>query len=572
MKKIFFLICLFSGTMANAQMWGLYTLYSVKGTNHAYLIDTNSVVYKTWTFPINSRTGFSSYLVPGDTLVRAVNYPSNIITGSSATGEVQKVDWNNNIVWDYVYSDSTEVIHHDIRPMPNGNVLMLAFDIKSAADMTQAGSSSATTRHMDKIIEVHPTGPTTGTIVWEWKDWDHLCQNYDNTKDNYVSSIVMNPQLLNINHSNSGDFTHMNGIDYNPALDQIAISSYTFSEIFVIDHSTTTAQAAGHTGGNSGHGGDIIYRWGDPAAYGATGTQIFHVVHDAHWVPADNPYYPNYLCGFNNDGGLGGLSAIDIFSPPYSGYNYSLTLGSAYAPSTYSWLYTADTTSTNEGNSQQFPNGNSLVCLTFDDSIIEVNQSGATLWRFNPGGKVSKSYRYSKCYVRGSCCRCRRFCFKCCKWYARRFILFRRFGHRNQSCLHLFMVIRSPGFYFRISKSRHYSHLHGNVYCHHHQYCYRLLRHGFGHRQCGYCWHQRLCSFKQYDFVYPNPTTGIVNISCHLAPADNFEISCRNVYGQTIMNAYNSKTLDFSGFANGVYYMTIKSDNSTVNYKLVKTQ
>ena len=401
LEIVLLIVSLFEFTNSNAQKWGLYTLYSVKGTNTAQLIDTNSNIYKTWTFPTNSKTGFSSYLIPGDTLVRVVNYPANIITGSSATGEVQKVDWNNNIVWDYVYSDTTTVLHHDICPMPNGNVLMLALDITSAADMVQAGSSSSTVRNMDKIIEVHPTGPNTGTIVWEWKDWDHLCQNYDASKNNYVSSIVMNPQLLNINHSNSGDFTHMNGIDYNAALDQIAISSFTFSEVFVIDHSTTTAQAAGHTGGNSGHGGDIIYRWGNPASYGASGTHTFYVVHDAHWVPADNPYYPNYLCGFNNDGGTGGRSAVDIFLPPYNGYNYNLTLGSAYGPSNYSWLYTADTTTTNEGNSQQFPNGNSLVCLTFADSIIEVNQSGTILWRFNPGGKVSKAYRYSKCRVRG---------------------------------------------------------------------------------------------------------------------------------------------------------------------------
>ena len=401
MKKLIFIICLLVFSGANAQKWGLFTLYSLKGSNTAFLIDTNNIIYKTWTFANNKKTCFSSYLIPGDTLLRTVLYTGNVITGGTTSGEVQKIDWNNNVVWDYIYSDSTHVLHHDICPMPNGNVLMIALDVKTAAEGTQAGGSSNIIRHTDKIIEVHPTGPTSGTIVWEWNLWDHLCQNFNSAKDNYVSSLVQNPQLINVNYDNSIDFFHMNGIDYNAALDQICFSSFTFSEIFVIDHSATSAQASAHSGGNSGHGGDIIYRWGNPTAYGATGTKIFNIAHDAHWVSADNLYFPNYLSGFNNTGGAGGKSAIDVILPPYNGYNYFLTLGSAYNPPSYAWLYTAPSTSEHEGTSQQLPNGNSLVCLTYCDTILEVNKTGSTLWTLITTGPVSNALRYSKCFIRG---------------------------------------------------------------------------------------------------------------------------------------------------------------------------
>lgn len=401
MKKLLLIICLLAFSSANAQKWGLYTLYSVKGSNTAFLMDTNNTIYKTWTFANNKKTCFSSYLIPGDTLVRTVLYSGNVITGGPISGEVQKIDWNNNVVWDYIYSDSMHVTHHDICPMPNGNVLMIALDVKTAAEGTQAGGSVSMLRHSDKIIEVQPTGPTSGIIVWEWNLWDHLCQTNNPAKDNYVTSLLLNPQLLNINYNNSIDFFHMNGIDYNPVLDQICFSSYTFSEIFVIDHSTTTTEAAGHTGGNSGHGGDLIYRWGNPAAYGASATAVFNVVHDAHWIAADHPYFPNYLCGFNNTGGAGGKTAIDVISPPYNGYHYNLTPGTAYNPPSYAWLYTAPTTSDHEGSSQQLPNGNSLVCLTFCDTILEVNLAGTTLGTITTTGAVSNALRYSKCYVRG---------------------------------------------------------------------------------------------------------------------------------------------------------------------------
>ncbi len=394
---------LFFPVTSIAQQWGLYTLYATKSGTKAYLIDTADVpsTYHQWTFNTSKKSGYSAYLMPGDTLVRTYTYTGNVLNGGGMTGGVQKALWDGTVVWDYVYSSSTYCIHHDICPLPNGNVLMISYDVRTSAEATQAGCSTSMPGGIwsDKIIEVHPTGPTTGTIVWEWKLWDHLCQNYSSAKDNYVTSIVNNPQLMNINYNTQKDFWHMNGIDYNAALNQIVVSAHFMNSVFVIDHSTTTAEAAGHTGGNSGKGGDFIYRWGNPASYGATGTTNFNVVHDAHWVPSDNPNYPNYLAAYNNQGGTGGKTAIDIWNPPYSGNNYSLTLGQAYAPATYTYRYNTVFTATNEGNSYQLPNGNMLV-NNFQGSIYEVNASGTTLWT-KTAANSTHAYRYSKCYVRG---------------------------------------------------------------------------------------------------------------------------------------------------------------------------
>jgi hypothetical protein len=80
--------------------------------------------------------------------------------------------------------------------------------------------------------------------------------------------VTDHPELVDINFGDTKtDWMHTNSIDYNEKFDQILISVHNFNEIWVIDHSTTTEEAAGHTGGNSGKGGDLLYRWGNPQAY-----------------------------------------------------------------------------------------------------------------------------------------------------------------------------------------------------------------------------------------------------------------------------------------------------------------
>ncbi len=387
-----------------AQQWGYYTLYAPKNGTQAFLVDTanSPVTYKTWTFSSSARNAYSTYLIPGDTLVRTTNYTASTHPGTGGiTGKFQKVTWDGTVAWEYSYSSSTTQMHHDICPLPNGNVLFISYDSRTSSEATQAGSSTASAYWSEKIVEVHQTGPATGEIVWEWKLWDHLCQNYNSSKDNYVSSISDNPQLLNINYAGSGnlpDRWHMNGIDYNEELDQIVVSMHFMNSVFVIDHSTTTAEAAGHTGGNSGKGGDFLYRWGNPASYGASGTTIFNTIHDAHWVSGDNANYPNALAAYNNQGGTGGKTAFDVWQPPYDGYNYSYTSGNAYTPSTYDYQYTSTFTASNEGNSQQLPNGNSLI-NNFQGSIYEVSPTGTVLWT-KTGAQSTHAYRFEKCFVR----------------------------------------------------------------------------------------------------------------------------------------------------------------------------
>src|SRR4051812_46415059 len=154
---------------ANAQRWGDFTFYSIAGTSTATLMDTNNNVVHSWTFSTAYKTGYSAYMMPGGDIWRTISHAGNSFTGGPICGEVQKADWNGNILWDYVYSTTDYCTHHDICPMPNGNVLLIAYERKTAAQVTAAGCSTFSSEMWpDKIVEVQPTGATTGNVVWEW--------------------------------------------------------------------------------------------------------------------------------------------------------------------------------------------------------------------------------------------------------------------------------------------------------------------------------------------------------------------------------------------------------------------
>ena len=64
-------------------------------------------------------------------------------------------------------------------------ILMVAWEVMSAAEASAAGSSAGREMWPDHIIEVEPSYPSGGDIVWEWHSWDHLVQDVDAAKPNY---------------------------------------------------------------------------------------------------------------------------------------------------------------------------------------------------------------------------------------------------------------------------------------------------------------------------------------------------------------------------------------------------
>ncbi len=381
-----------------------YTLLTPTPSSNSYLIDMDGVIVKTW--HASDRGAFIAYMLPDESIFRTCRVSGGHFNAAGAAGRIQRIDTDDIIIWDYYYATYDYQQHHDIQPMPNGNVLVIAWERKTEQEAIDAGRQQIDGEFWPTLIaEIEPVGATGGNIVWEWHLWDHLIQDADPGKDNY-GVIADHPELLDINYGTvptfSGDWMHANSIDYNEELDQVIFSARKTDEFYVIDHSTTTAEAAGHTGGNCGMGGDFIYRWGNPQVYdrGDESDRRFHVIHGVNWIDPGLPGEGNVLV-FNNgnrDGTENDYSSVyEVIPPVDGGGNYSMQPDSAYGPLLPAWRYEDPDTwyaGPTQGGAFRLPNGNTLISGVINGYVFEVSEAGTILWEYEHGDNVGRAPRY----------------------------------------------------------------------------------------------------------------------------------------------------------------------------------
>ncbi len=377
-----------------------YTLFTSNSYTNTYLINNCGELINEWQsdyLPV-----LNADLNEEGHLIRSIKVTTPNAQGQTGRG-IEIRDWNNNLLWSYLYASDAGNLHHDIEPLPNGNILLLVADRRSLSEAIALGRDDQFFNMNvigDKIVEIQPIGTDSAIIVWEWSVWDHLVQNHDSTKPNFGSPIA-HPERIDLNYSydidgnliDENDWTHANYIDYNSSLDQIVISLRNFNEFWVIDHSTTLLEAASSSGGNAGKGGDILYRWGNPHAYGIgdfTDRKLFGQ-HGVSWIESGAPDQGKFIL-FNNGTGRpeGAYSSIEIINPPLDqNGNYIKELNLPFGPISSDFTYIAnDPESLYSGkfsNAQQQPNGNILICSGSLGHFTEVNESNAIVWEYqNP--------------------------------------------------------------------------------------------------------------------------------------------------------------------------------------------
>ncbi|TDJ70606.1 MAG: hypothetical protein E2O39_09800 [Planctomycetota bacterium] len=415
-----------------------YTLISPLTSKAMYLIDMEGQVAKRWELDFLTESGY--LLDDGHLLLWGVaSLESNPrFNGPGVEGGlVLEMDWDGDILWKYVLDDDDRLLHHDVARMPNGNLLILAWEHRYRESAVEWGRDPAQVGDAgmwpDAVYELHPTPPEGAEIVWEWHVWDHVIQDFDPEQANY-GSVPDNPGKIDINvdhrdrppmtpeqlaelkrieremaalgYGGDGeddeedesprtgtvpDWLHTNGIDYQPEYDLIVLSTPNQNELWVIDHSTTTEEAAYDSGGRWGKGGDILWRWGNPRNYGA-GTdadQKLFFQHQPTWVSGETPGELRLLV-FNNGRGRpgGAYSSVDELVLPFDPEQGFLRgEHRAFGPEAPVWSFSAGTEffSSFISGTQRLANGNTLICSGTQGRVFEVTPAGRVVWDYlNP--------------------------------------------------------------------------------------------------------------------------------------------------------------------------------------------
>ena len=415
-----------------------YTLLAPLNSRTTYLLDMQGEVVHRW--QSSTSPGGGLYLLENGHLLRLGRIDdAPRFHGGGIGGVIEELDWEGNVVWSFRQADDYQILHHDIELLPNGNVLAIAWEHRYRDDAIEWGRDPAQVGEEgmwpDALLEIRPTRPEGGEIVWEWHAWDHIVQDQDAGRTNH-GAVADRPERIDINADHrdqppltqaqrreleelerqmralgyaggdepdapagsqqrdlSPDWLHTNAVDYLPEHDLIVLSTPRLCELWVIDHSTTTEEAAWSSGGRFRRGGDLLWRWGNPRNYGCgsdADRRLFHQ-HNPEWIAGDQPGELRLLV-FNNGRGRsdGDYSSVDELVLPFDpAKGFLREPGQAFGPTQPAWTYQDKGTfySAFISGAQRLPGGNTLICSGAQGRVFEVTREGEVVWDFeNPFG------------------------------------------------------------------------------------------------------------------------------------------------------------------------------------------
>lgn len=371
-----------------------YLLYSTIRGKQAYLINKQGRILKIWKNTKGYPPGGNITLLK-DGRVLYLSRPKETkwkFGGEGGRAEIYSPE--GKLEWEYEYFDSRGTLHHEALMMPGGkSILFLALERKDKKEVEAAGripfSLNKKEKYgdllIDKIMEVDIA---TKKVIWQWNAWDHMIQNFDPAKAGY-GSVSKNPGRLNINYhdpflewTRPNDLFHINNIAYLPEQDVIMISSRDFSEVWFIDHGTTTAEAAGSKGGNYGKGGDLLFRFGNPSASKRKGTRTLYFQHGAVMIPGEGLrmiLFDNGSLKYNR--GFSSVREYDL-KTLFPGKNrLGRPAGTAEEPPLL-WNYRLPGTYAHLlSNAERLPGGNTLILHGIGGTFYEVTPGKKIVWK-----------------------------------------------------------------------------------------------------------------------------------------------------------------------------------------------
>lgn len=354
-----------------------YTLFS--NNQATYLIDNCGLIVQQWTS--DYRPGRSLYLLPDGQLLRTAEQDGAFLI-SGRGGGFERFDWEGELRWFWQLNSEQQQAHHDIAPLPNGNFLCLVWEKLTTAEAQALGREQSGELWSEAVLEIQMLGETDAQIVWEWHLSDHLVQAMNTTLPNFGIPAEY-PRKVDINYLAENEppesnWVHLNAIDYDPELDVILLSSRQFSEVWIIDHAITTAEAQGNAG-------DLRYRYGNPTAYGTSAPVQLGRQHDAQFLRNSASGILEIMV-FNNEETTE-QSSVKSWPLPLTPDGLHL------ASSATEWEAAEPTIHYMEegfyspfmSSAQRLPNGHLFICEGNTGRFLEVDATEEIVWEYlNP--------------------------------------------------------------------------------------------------------------------------------------------------------------------------------------------
>ena len=312
-----------------------YTLITNVSGHDSRLIDMEGRVCHAW----HSDEGIGyAYLLPnGHLLLRTgpaaeeVSFLSRPerellpIGGRTVAGAILELDWDSNVVWEYRYP----LLHHDFERLPNGNTLVLTWEMMPE-ELTRQVKGGIESGHGgvgmlgDTVREVTPSGE----VVYEWNSWEYL-----DVEEDRICFL-----------EGRAEWTHQNTLNVTPDGD-LVVSFRQTDTVGIVDRAS----------------GKFRWKWGRG--------NISHQ-HNPTMLP-------------------NGRVLIFDNGPHKSGFTHSRVIEVDPANNEIAWEYRGDPPisfySYHISGSERQPNGNTLICEGAPGRIFEVTPGKQIVWEYvNP--------------------------------------------------------------------------------------------------------------------------------------------------------------------------------------------
>ena len=218
-KILFFLSVLYPQAFNGLTLFSVYSDDLQEDDHYTRLIDNDENIIHTWSHDRGAAS--MPYLLTDSTLLYPYRVQEPSMFNGGVGGGISYYAWNGDLLWSYEFANNSYQHHHDIQPLPNGNILVLLWERHTASQgdntefyggpgkgWAQMGRTEVQNplnqMWSEAIFEIEMVGNNDINIVWEWHVWDHTVQDIDAELDNY-GEIAEHPELMNINFGEVGD-------------------------------------------------------------------------------------------------------------------------------------------------------------------------------------------------------------------------------------------------------------------------------------------------------------------------------------------------------------------------------